>query len=353
MAEKKKNRALAIVRQERERVVEKIVQDMEKDGLHWLEPYLPALSPRNPVTGTVYKGGNRLHLGFVAYERGYEDSRWCTFNQIRDNGWHLRKGSKAAIIERWKEFVATEENKDTGESEVVGHYLRCIGYWNVYNAAEIEGMPAPVNLPVHEKDYTEKIADRLIASSRCPVDESARYFQMAAYAPLQDEIKISPRACFRSDESFTRVLLHEMTHSTGHASALGRTCSVDFQSPEYAIEELVAELGSLFTSVDLGIQSPELEGAFYDRHVLYLKSWIGALENDPDYLFKAAAQADKASSYLMERYEQVPSREPECDVRQQGPEQKVSLEAEAGAMRRASIVQNHPSAASHELQKAR
>ena len=53
------------------------------------------------------------------------------------------------------------------------------------------------------------------------------------------------------------------------------------ESPSYAEEELVAELGSLFLSADLGIQSTDLEGEFYENHVSYLQSWMNALENDP------------------------------------------------------------------------
>ena len=127
-----------------------------------------------------------------------------------------------------------------------------------------------------------------------------------------------------------------MTHSTGNPSALGRPCNTDFGSPEYAKEELVAELGSLFMSADLGIQSADMEGAFYDNHVAYLKSWIHALEDDPDYLFKAASQADKASGYLMGRYEAVLDRE---HVGPKLTQEKVSLHGEATAMRKAAEAQ--------------
>lgn len=129
MKEQKKSKSLEIVEKQRALVVEKIIEDMKRDGLHWSEPYIPSLSPHNPVSGTVYQGGNRFHLGFVGYMRGFTDNRWCTFNQIRDSGWHLKKGAKAALIEKWREFSIKEENKNTGEKEVTGHYLRCVGYW--------------------------------------------------------------------------------------------------------------------------------------------------------------------------------------------------------------------------------
>lgn len=329
MKEQGKSKSLEIVEDQRARVVAKIIEDMKRDGLRWSEPYLPSLSPSNPVSGTVYQGGNRLHLGFIGYLRSFEDNRWCTFNQIRDSGWYLKKGAKAAIIEKWREFAVREENEETGEKEVKGHYLRCVGYWNVFNASEIDGIPAPP-VPEHVNDRTDAIADDLKLSSRCPIVESMRYQGSAAYAPGSDRILIAPRETFLSDEAFTRVLLHEMTHSTGHPSALNRGCNTNFGSPEYAQEELVAELGSLFLSADLGIQSADYEGEYYENHVSYLQSWMHALEDDPSYLFKAAAKADKAGTLIIGRYNDVLEKHREKDM-ERAPE-KVSLKGERKAM---------------------
>lgn len=335
MAKGKKSPAVERIEAQRALVVKKIIADMKRDGLRWSEPYLPTMTPHNPTTGTVYQGGNRLHLAFVGFERGYTDNRWCTFNQITEQGWHLRKGAKSALIERWKSFAVKEANEETGEEEITKRFLRLVGCWNVFNASEIEGIP-PEARPERQSDRTAAIAADLIKSSRCPIIESGAYVREAAYAPMSDRILIAPRETFRSDESFTRTLLHEMTHSTSHPSALDRPCNTDFGSPEYAKEELVAELGSLFASADLGIQSADMEGAFYDNHVAYLKSWIHALEDDPDYLFRASSKADKASAYLMERYEAV------LEKGREEPEQvqaKVSLRSEAAAMRRAADAQ--------------
>lgn len=259
MKSKQKQTPTEIIDNQRQAVVEKIIEDMKRDGLRWAEPYLPSLTPHNPVSGTVYQGGNRVHLGFIGFMRGYTDNRWATFNQIKDAGWHVKKGAKSALIEKWKQFAFYKENEDTGEKELAGRYPKLVGYWNVFNAEDIEGIP-PENAPVHLNDRTATIAQNLEESSRCPVIESSGYLGSAAYSPATDRILIAPRETFRSDEAFTRVLLHEMTHSTGHPSALARELDTRFGSPSYAEEELVAELGSLFLSADLGIQSTDLEG---------------------------------------------------------------------------------------------
>ncbi len=304
-----------VVGEARREVVEKVIEDMKRDGLRWSAPYLPTLSPSNPCTGTVYRGANRAHLGLVARIRGYEDSRWATFKQVSDAGWKVKKGAKSAVIEKWKRFSHWEDNKETGEKEIVGTYPKLVGYWRVFNAAEIDGIPPRPEPQRDESERCSLIADAMIASSRCGVVESDLYLGQAGYAPATDQILIAPRETFTSDEGFTRVLLHEMTHSTGHSSALAREMDTSFGSESYAQEELVAELGSLFLSSDLGLQGLEMEGGFYDSHVCYLQSWLKALENDPSCLFRAASKAEKADAFIMERFEGHLERNPEIAER--------------------------------------
>ena len=141
MKSKQKQTPTEIIDNQRQAVVEKIIEDMKRDGLRWAEPYLPSLTPHNPVSGTVYQGGNRVHLGFIGFMRGYTDNRWATFNQIKDAGWHVKKGAKSALIEKWKQFAFYKENEDTGEKELAGRYPKLVGYWNVFNAEDIEGIP--------------------------------------------------------------------------------------------------------------------------------------------------------------------------------------------------------------------
>ena len=69
--------------------------------------------------------------------------------------------------------------------------------------------------------------------------------------------------CIRdsSNSSFLASLLHEMGHST--APALDRQMTGDMRSKEYAHEEIVAELSSIFSSVDLAVKAetdPEAAG---------------------------------------------------------------------------------------------
>lgn len=62
---------------------------------------------------------------------------------------------------------------------------------------------------------------------------------------------------------------------------------------DYAIEELVAELGNAFLSADL-----HLTVEVRDDHATYIESWLTVLKNDKRAIFRAAAHAQRAADYL-------------------------------------------------------
>jgi hypothetical protein len=83
-------------------------------------------------------------------------------------------------------------------------------------------------------------------------------------------------------------------HWTRHPSRLNRDFGRKRWGDEgYAIEELVAELGSAFLSADLGL-TPELR----DDHAAYIASWIKVLKDDTRAIFSAASHAQRAADFL-------------------------------------------------------
>ena len=61
----------------------------------------------------------------------------------------------------------------------------------------------------------------------------------------------------------------------------------------YAVEELVAELGSAFLCADLEL-TPEVR----EDHASYISSWIKVLKNDARAIFSAASHAQRATDFL-------------------------------------------------------
>ena len=296
--------ATDIIKEQRKEIVERVIADMEKGGAQWIMPWSQHFAQQNAVSGRAYRGGNRIHLAFISMMRGYDDPRWCTFKQALKQGWNVKKGAKSAAIEHWKTVVSVSENAD-GDM-VARSYPKLVGYWRVFNACDIEGIPAMAELAPREADASGagEIADALIASSRCPVRESLAVDQ-ACYIPRIDRVEMPHRLTFDSDESFARTLLHEMAHSTGHASALDRNMGGRFGSEGYAMEELVAELASMFASADLSLGGAQPDPRHHEQHVAYLQNWLQALRRDESALFTAASKADDAAAFILDRMQAV------------------------------------------------
>ncbi len=73
-----------------------------------------------------------------------------------------------------------------------------------------------------------------------------------------------------------------------------------FGDEGYAMEELVAELGSAFLCADLEL-TPEVR----EDHASYLASWIKVLKNDTRAIFTAAAHAQRAADFVNSLQPQV------------------------------------------------
>ena len=108
---------------------------------------------------------------------------------------------------------------------------------------------------------------------------------------------------FRSAEDYYSVLFHELTHSTGHASRLNRKGVTGtegewspFGSQSYSQEELVAEMGAAFLCGQVGIVERTI-----DNSAAYIKSWLERLKDDRKLVIYAAAQAQKAADFILNR----------------------------------------------------
>jgi antirestriction protein ArdC len=116
----------------------------------------------------------------------------------------------------------------------------------------------------------------------------------ACYIPSTDNIHMPCIDFFRDAESYYAVRAHETTHWTRHCSRLDREFGRKrFGDEGYAMEELVAELGSAFLSADLEL-TPEVR----EDHAAYIASWIKVLKNDKRAIFTAASHAQRATDFL-------------------------------------------------------
>jgi antirestriction protein ArdC len=104
------------------------------------------------------------------------------------------------------------------------------------------------------------------------------------------------KSLFNSAEEYYSTLFHELTHSTGHPSRVGREgieVLNTFGSESYSKEELIAEMGAAMLCGVTGIAPATIENS-----AAYLQSWISRLKGDSKLLVSAASAAQKAADYI-------------------------------------------------------
>ena len=206
--------------------------------------------------------------------------------QWAEHGAQVRKGERSAQIIKWVTHKTTDNDQTPaadGEQRETRRLLPRV--YAVFNAHQVDGYDAqPLTI-------TDTPTDTWIATIGADVHYGS---DRAYYAPPADRIYVPGIDQYDDPAAFYSTLLHEHVHWTGHTSRLNRPeLGKPFDSPEYATEELVAELGSAIACARLGI-SPQPR----PDHAAYLAHWLTALDADPKTLFRSAAAAQRAVDLL-------------------------------------------------------
>jgi antirestriction protein ArdC len=265
------------------KVVENFITKLENNDIEpWTKSWSLAL-PKNFETGNSYSGMNILTL----LDRGFNDSRFLTFNQIKKLGGSVIKGETSSPVFFMKP-VEKEIINEEGEVEKQSYFL--MQSYNVFNIEQTSGIEYEKEQANSNKEYPhiQEFIDSLKIET---------YRGDPAYSPRDDCIFMPHSHEFDNDNEFYSTYLHEIGHWTGHSSRLDRFEKYStFGDERYAFEELIAELSSAFTSLELGLKPNS------KKQAAYLKSWITALKEKPNILYTAASQASKATSFLMNKY---------------------------------------------------
>jgi len=235
---------------------------------------------QNWVSKHVYSGTNQLMTMIASWKYGYTQPYWLTYKQVIDLGGSV-KGQKAtpAIY-----FGSGKDKKDEDKT------YKFAKPYNIFNIEQ-----TGIELPPIEMRQTKLERPYEIAQALNVEVESAPHHN-PSYSPSRDLIRMPMPGQFESDDAHQSTFYHECIHSTGHHSRLDRDMTGSFGSEDYAKEEFVAELGSVFLCAELGVT--------YDiqQHASYFNSWQKAIESDPKYLLTAATAARKASEYCMSQF---------------------------------------------------
>ena len=278
----------------RQEVTDAIVRMLEQGVAPWQKPWEGAGIPQNPTTGRAYRGGNALHLMATAIRRELDDPRWLTYRQAVAQGWQVRQGEKGTQIEFWQAKAPAERTADRNDDARDKDQPRLVRrVYTVFNAKQIDGIPAyaPRQYSAFE---TAQAGERILANSGATIvhDQADQAF----YRPGTDSIHLPPRNAFKDAPGYYGTALHELAHWTGHQSRLNRSTLTDsyrFGDVNYAREELRAELASVFLAAERGIPHDPAS------HAAYVGSWIKALREDKNEIFRAAHDASAAADYLL------------------------------------------------------
>jgi antirestriction protein ArdC len=269
-------------------VTDQILADLERGVRPWAPSWTAASQlPRSlPVrsTGEYYRGANVLLLWLAAARGAYSSSAWLTFNQAKNLGGAVRKGEKATHILFFDRFTK-EDNREGHEGEE-----RTVAFaktYAVFNAEQIDGLPERFN--VAPTDGPEVPASTFFATIGANVRHAG---SQPMYRPQQDLIVMPRPEDFQSPEAYVATLGHEHVHWTGHQTRLARDFH-SFGTEAYAVEELVAEIGSAFLCATLGVADTQRED-----HAAYIGHYVKLLRDDTRLLVRAASAAQKAVDYL-------------------------------------------------------
>ncbi|MHA1597538.1 MAG: zincin-like metallopeptidase domain-containing protein [Alphaproteobacteria bacterium] len=282
----------------RQNVAEEMIRHLEAGTAPWQKPWDPGVyhaRPFNPTSNKSYHGINAVILDMS----DYSDPRWMTFRQARDLDAQVQGGEKATMIEYWK-WTDTKKVLDAAGKPVMGDDGKPLTetikltrpqvfYASVFNAEQIDGL-APYKAPPLKFEPVIE-AEAVLKESGIPIihDQDDRAF----YTIFQDQIHLPDRSAFPTAYDYYATALHEVGHATGHKKRMNREFG-PFGSETYAREELKAEMASYMVSRELGLgHNPE-------RHAGYLESWLKAIKDDRNFLFQAALDAERITTWVME-----------------------------------------------------
>ena len=331
-----------------ERFTELMIEKIQSFQGNWKKPwFMPGttLPPQN-LSGRHYNGGNSLMLMLQAEKMGYDIPVWGTFDRITnmntvkdkhgnvfyerdENGFKkpqvtVNKGEKSVPVflttftvvdPKTKEKIPYDDYRNLSKEEQAKYKVfPKLQVFNVFNVAGqtniaetrpelYEKLKSMATSQIeHQGDLkSDPALDKMIDDNLffCPIKQVKG--DNAYYSPVREEIVVPTREQFVDGEAFATNTLHECAHATGAKSRLDRIQpGQTFGSPEYAKEELTAELSAALIASQHGLT----------KHVkndsaAYLKSWLDSLRQGPDFLKTVLADVKHCTSMINQRLDAI------------------------------------------------
>ena len=253
----------------------------------------------NPITGTVYKGGNIMRLYLSSLKNGFTDPRWVTFNSIANNeDYKLKNNSKSTLIEfhknlkygtdEWNEYVSKLQEKTKQEHLLNKKDILIHTYHTVFNAEQFEKFPTLEKKPqlvIPEEDRVKAI-EEIITNSKAPIIYDGRGKNY--YDQLTNTIHLTKQEHFKSKEAFYSTALHEIINSIDYKSYLNTN----------ATKELVSEFSAILLRERYNVTKTKEQ---VQNSLSYIQSWAEDIKYDPNIIYKSMNKAEQLVNIMEAR----------------------------------------------------
>ena len=310
-------------------IVDIVMKNLEGGTDEWIKGWKTAGPPESAITGKRYHGSNRFYLSLVAMIKGYTDNRWVTYKQMEALGWRFKTdaegkslGKNAGMTVEYFELRDKETKQPFSKLTLEGmtaeeklEYMKKNVYplrkfYRVFNGDIIDGIHALEKPNMDESGYSQRTENFIKFWSE---KESPIYYggNEAFYDCESDYIRLPFKDRFYSLQQYYGTSLHEIGHSTGHSKRLNRKLGTGSQSPEYAEEELRAEIFSMFVMQELGLSN---DSERVNNNSAYIKAWHDRIKENPNVLFTAIKDADDMLNYVLQKERQNVAEQEKTEV---------------------------------------
>lgn len=259
------------------------------NGDQWVMPWAQLGRPAyNCSTGATYKGLNWFLLGMIELIEQLPVGGWGTYLQWQDMEHQVPKGCSALGVIRMPQPTTVEDKQTGEEKEVVFFKLK-----PVWHSSQVGyEPPTPADL-IDNGAFTPHENGAYLMQCWQEAGMSISWGgDRAAYSPRAHCVYLPKPEQFFSREAYYSTAFHEATHWT--SKDLDRKISSHFGSEEYALEELVAELGSAYLCQWTGVEEQPRPD-----HAQYIHHWLSQVKADPMILPRRMALAQKAVDHLL------------------------------------------------------
>lgn len=278
-----------------QKIFDNILTQLESDNKSFIKEWLDS-----PVLGAHYNARSHrmydslfswLFLSLMAQTYGFTSNQWATKKQWSKLGCTIADDAKPAAVFHYFNINTNKEHEALVDSDVQS-FGRKISI--VYNADQVQGFDGSGIEKTKVKPL--RVLDKRIDELGVSIEHTDA--GKAYYDPEADAITMPNKVLFKgknATRAYYATLLHEMVHWTGHETRCNRNIGGEFGHPDYAFEELVAEIGSSFLCARFGLTKRARVNS-----VRYIANWLSSfnLKKAMAKLEQAAKKANQASNYI-------------------------------------------------------